>query len=259
MYRRLLLPLAAAGLLAAPPLQAQDDASGRQPTSCRRERARPPRRRPAEVARDSIRKEIRDAIRQDAREAARAAGVAEPTGMLILVVEDHEAGEGEARHYRSNVSETVRAGVLARAMPRLAEWPRERGPILINFRLDSADVPQPAEGRVVECRPTLANRFAIQRLVQEFADRHPFLTRPVVGDRHSALVKMLLTREGEVAYAMLDRESHDDRLDDFALELVPKMLFTPASVEGKLVDVWITLPINLQVPPEENRRPGFRQ
>ncbi|HEX8697172.1 MAG TPA: hypothetical protein VF746_32430 [Longimicrobium sp.] len=240
---RLLLACAA---LAAAPLSAQE--ARREPENCHRER---PRRDPDEAARDSVRRTIRMAIRDDARESARAAGVAEPSGLILILFDRRAPAEASIRTHRTNVPDSVLAGVLQRALPRLTSWPLERGDsdVALYSRLD-ADIP-PDSGATTECEPGLANRTAIARLIGRYA-----LTLPPTGNRETTHLKMLLTRDGEIAYAEVDRPSREPRLDAYLLSLVPRMEFTPAAVDGKTVDVWVTLPLTVVAPdPPRYSRP----
>jgi hypothetical protein len=252
--------LLACALLAAAPLAAQ---SGPEPENCRRERDRRPRReraeRPEEAARDSVRRAIRVAIQEDARESARAAGVAEPSGLLLIIFDPRAPADASIRTHRTNVPDTVLAGVLRRALPRLTSWPLERGDpdIALHFRLDR-DVP-PDSGATVECVPGLENRAAIARLISEHARNNPSLSWPA-GNRETTRLKMLLTRDAEIAYVEVDRSSGDPRLDAYFVSLVPRMEFTPAAVDGRTVDVWVTLPMTLVTPePPRDSRDPFRR
>ena len=242
--------LLACAVLAAAPLAAQQ--ARLEPENCRRERPR--RQRPEEAWRDSVRRAIRVAIREDARESARAAGVAEPSGLLLIFFDSRAPASATFRTYRSTVPDTVFAGVLQRALPRLDAWPLERDPDFeLHFRLD-ADVP-PDSGATVECAPGLANRTALVRIISEYSR-----TLPPRGNSETTRLKMLLTRDAEIAYVEVERSSGDPRLDAYFVSLVPRMQFTPAAVDGRTVDMWVTLPMTLVTPePPRDSRDPFRR
>ncbi len=243
----------AAGTLAAAPQEAQRLAS-----NCKRERVRPEweqrdRRRPAELALDSVKAEIRKEIEREARAAARAAGVEAPEGIFLVLYEPGKPEETGFRAWRSNVPPPVLQEVLERSLPRLAALP-EREPARLDVRLDSvAPAVDSTATHMVECVPELANRDEVSRLIQMFAGQSGDLlsgSRP----RRSTVVLMLLSREGEVAYTEVQRSSGEPRLDAYAISLVDRMRFRPAAINGQNVDAWITLPVTLQA--HDPRRQG---
>lgn len=258
MTRHFIFLAMATGVLAAAPLEAQRE---RLASNCKRERVRPEserrdRRRPEERARDSLKVEIRREIKEDARAAARAAGVESPEGIFLVIYDKRRPEEAGFRAWRSNVPHAVLSDVLKRALPRLAEWP-DREPVHLNLRLDS--IPRARDStatHVIECVPELANRDEINQLMRMFAGQSGDLLTPS-RPRHSTEVLMLLSREGEVAYAEVKKSSGEYRLDSYAISLVDRMRFRPASVDGHAVDVWVTLPVSLVAPPSPRRDTAF--
>jgi|GEM_PF-1932264 len=256
MCSRLLVLALAAASLAAAPLHAQRE---RLASNCKRSRVRAEerdRRSAADRERDSTQARIRRAIREDARAAARAAGVAAPEGMLLFVFERQSPGGAELRTWRSNVPEEVLPGIRERALPALAEWPGRGLSVVVSMRLDSAaPAPDSTPGFLVECVPTLDNRPEISRRINEFASQNSDLLVAQTS-RPTVRVKMLLAREGEVAYAEIDQSSGQPRLDLYASQLVREMRFKPAAVNGRPVDVWVTLPLTLANAPTIGRDRG---
>lgn len=245
--RLLLLPLAALTLAAAP-LHAQRE---RLAPGCKRERVRAEprdRRTAAERERDSTQQRIRTAILEDARATARSAGIAAPEGLLLVTFERQKPAGAAFHGWRSNVPDDVFSGVRERALPALAEWPGQELSVVLSLRLDSVGPwPEGTPGILVECVPMLENRDEINQLITEFSGQNPDLTRSQAS-RPTTRVRMLLTREGEVAYSLVDASSGHRSMDLYALELTRRMRFRPASVNGQAVDLWIMLPLTMGAP-----------
>lgn len=233
-------------LLCAPALHAQAKADAARtaeplPPGCTRELVRPLRGDDAE--RDSIRQSLRRAVREDAIAAARAAGVAEPAGLFLILFDRRNPATGSFRAYRTNVPTPVLQGVFDRAAARLRAWP-ERGDAAVSVRLDAdAEWADPAPGAVtVECEPLLVNRPEIARLVRQYAEDNAAMAEAM--GRRSLSLEMLLSRDGEVVYADVERPSGDTRLDAFVLSLAPRLRLRVATIDGKPRDTWVTLPIS---------------
>lgn len=121
----------------------------------------------------------------------------------------------------------------------------------MNFRLDALDYP---DEPVVECRPALLDpdRFArdlqiVGRVAASYAGTRSQLRVDV---------RMLVTREGEVAYAEVSRSSSMSALDREVLALAEGLRFHPAAVDDVPVDVWVEQPVLVQIPraQDEQRR-----
>jgi TonB family protein len=253
MYSRLLILGLAAASLAAAPLHAQSE---RLASNCKRSRVRAEerdRRSAADRQRDSARVLIHGAILEDARASARAAGVAAPEGMLLFVFDRQNPGAAELRALWSNVPAEVLPAIRERALPRLAEWPAREASVVISMRLDSAaPAPDSTPGFLVECVPELDNRKEVTRLLSDFASQN----RDLLAGRATpptTRMKMLVSREGEVAYAEIDRSSGQARLDLYAAQVARQMRFRPAAVNGRPVDVWVVLPVSIASPPATAR------
>lgn len=253
MYSRLLILALAAASLAAAPLHAQSE---RLASNCKRSRIRAEerdRRSAADRQRDSSQVLIRKALLEDARVSARAAGVAAPEGMLLFVFDRQNPGAAELRAWRSNLPAEVVSGIRERALPGLAEWPGRELSVVISMRLDSAaPAPDSTPGFLVECVPELDNRREITRMINDFASQNRDLLATQTS-RPTVRVKMLLAREGEVAYAEIDRSSGHPRLDTYAAQLAQQMRFRPAAVNGRPVDVWVMIPLTIATAPATAR------
>lgn len=233
---RVLALLLAAAAAAPAALEAQES-EWRRSNACSRERHREPRRRPAEVRRDSLREHLTAAIRADILRSADQAGLAAEG--LVLAQYDQRTRTGRMWPAQGAVTAAVLAGVYERAQPLLAAYPgAERGDVVVHFRLDSLPLVMPRVGDVVlECRPDVTNPGEVRRMIQDFARRGP------ASSPSPAKVRALVARDGQVVFMELARSSGSTRVDAFALELFETMRFAPASINGVPVDVWVEQPV----------------
>ncbi|HEU4884625.1 MAG TPA: TonB family protein [Longimicrobium sp.] len=232
MRARRWLPLVLALSLAAP-AAAQDGCSATSRS--------PARRRPAEVARETLRSAIKDSIRTELLDVARTAGVAQPAGIVFAQLDRRGGTASRVWSFRSNVADSLSSAVIARHAPLLARWPdRDR---LMHFRLDRVDIP---DSIAVECMPRVLNGAEFQgemtRIVMNQAVVSP-LTRQI-----TMRVRMLVTRDGEVAYADLTRRSGRVGMDEEVLQAAQRLRFRPARVDEHPVEVWVEQPIVLATP-----------
>ncbi|HEX7239431.1 MAG TPA: TonB family protein [Longimicrobiaceae bacterium] len=236
-------------LACSAPLAAQGAGGGPLPPGCSRtKQERPAKRpRPAEARKDSIRHSIRTAIREDLRASARSAGVAEPRGVVIIST-DRRRTEVEARRFRSNLPDSIAPAVAVRALPALRSWP-DPGAAYLYFRLDTLPTPQDT---TYECAPDIADRKAVSDQLTAFARQELAPGRPSSGSLTNH-VRMLVTREGEVADVELARSSGSVRFDSYVLAIASGFRFRPGVSGGTPVDVLVTLPITAVLPGE---RPG---
>lgn len=232
MNARLWIPVAL-GLAAAAPAAAQVGCQAAPP----RPTGRP---RPAEAARDSLRWAIRDSVLTDLRDAARAAGVAEPAGIVFAELRNRRTGEARVWSFRSNVDESVARAVFARRAPLLARLARSEN--LIHLRLDEVEPPDTV---TVECMPRVLNVQQFQEDLRRISARRS--ATPGGPARVALSVKMLVTRDGEVAYAELSRRSADGDVDRAVLEAARRLRFHPAQIEDVPVDVWVEQAVQVLV------------
>ncbi|HYH82388.1 MAG TPA: TonB family protein [Longimicrobium sp.] len=68
------------------------------------------------------------------------------------------------------------------------------------------------------------------------------------GQRFHGTVRMVLTRNGAIAGARVERSTGSTRLDEGIITAVRKIRIRPAMVGGRPVDVWISLPLVLEMP-----------
>jgi TonB family protein len=224
---------------AASPAGAQQSAA--LPANCQAVR---PDERPGEAALDSIRSEraIRGDVEDELRAAAREAGITEPRG--IVFAEPPATGTGAARvwSYRSNVPDALVRSVVARHAQAVAQWSARNG--TMNLRLDHLGAPDTVTR---QCTPVLLNENLLVRELRRITtSESPEGARPV--RRVTLHMRMLVTRDGEVAYASLRRPSIRRDVDRELLQLARRLRFSPAKIEDVPIDVWVEQPMELDMP-----------
>jgi TonB family protein len=224
--------LCAAALLgAAPALHAQ----------CTWEPGRPRGRREAHD--DSVYKAAGKANRAAIRSALQAAGVSEPTG-LVIVTTHRDGAPPVLRAFDVNFPTSALASALPAVVERLKELPaRQNERVAAVVRLDTTALPPArADGRRRACEPRLLNRELVVNEVRRWATSAPDAERST----SAVMVGLALSRDGRVLYSEVSRSSGSQPLDQFALDLVRRLNFRPASLDGVNRDVWAVLPITVQ-------------
>lgn len=240
MRHRALL-LTACALVAATPLDGQ---SSRCQTTRRSEAyARASRQSAADSVRDAQRARMQDTLTARILAAAREAGIADPAGLVVL-----ERGRGgiEITAHGSTVPDLLLRGVVEREAALLA--PLQGRDRVVHLRLDPLGRTDLADSAaVVECRPDLAELPALRRDLAILASREDPL--PTGSNPRVVIhVRMLVSREGSVAYAELSRRGYRPSLNTGVLRLAREQRFVPATVAGVPVDVWVELPFHLVMP-----------
>lgn len=216
--------------------------------TCQFAKDEPPRRRSAaEAARDSLKSAIRDTLRTELLQAVRAAGVAQPAGIVFVQRTNRRTGEARVWSFRANVADSVSLPVVARRAALLARWPERDA--LLNFRLDPTDVPDDA---TLECMPALADPRQFSRELGEAT--RGIRPEPGAGPRFQLSIRMLVTRDGEVAYAELSRPTARGEIDRAVLQVAQRLRFVPADVDGVRYDVWVEQPVTIYVHAEQRER-----
>ena len=239
--------IAAAALLAAVPAPAQQQSMA----GCQAIGTRPLNRR---AAADSVRlaaqRVVLDSLKSAVLDAARQSGVAQPEGLVILEVRGPRPERTEIHLWRANVSDAVVRGVLASRGPLLATLPQRE--TTLHFRLSYPSRDGARGDSLMEClpRPTDLSQF-VQEITRASQSQPPL---PAGSNPNTTLqVRMLVSREGEVAHARLSRRTHQPSLDAAILAAARRLRFVPASVGGAPVDVWVEQPVHLQVEVEPRR------
>jgi TonB family protein len=228
------------------PAAAQNNA-WRANEQCRQEPHRIVRRSRAEVRRDSLSDHARDVIRQNLLDAAaRSGGRAEG---VAIVQYDVRARTGRMWMAQGTLPDEALQAAFARAEPLLLTYPARRGKVLFHIRLNPVHMDSLRVGEMVtECRPQVRNTPEIQQMFNEFGSRNStlFSSRP-------AHVRALISRDGEVLFSEIARSSGTRRMDEFALQMFARMRFSPPSVNGVAMDVWVEQPFAMQGPPPRSR------
>ncbi|MBB4638831.1 hypothetical protein [Longimicrobium terrae] len=241
-YRLLLLSSLAFAAAAPGAASAQDSQLPLEP-GCVRERmparrARPDRRRPEEIRRDSTNKSIRDTVQARIMEAARQAGVAEPYGDLVVEFVNHQTGATRA-FVDANVAGDVVQGVLDQAAPLLATLPVEDEYFVVS--LPQRTEPPLAPGtEYIECPPVPVNGPAVRAAFQQL-----MLANPGMDGAMNLRLRFLVSRNGHVLYSYLSRGSVDPQVKPAFVELARLYVFRPATVNYEPVNVWTEQPLSL--------------
>jgi TonB family protein len=103
------------------------------------------------------------------------------------------------------------------------------------IRIDG-DYPAMTPGRR-HCRPELSNPDVLSEMMQAVLERHP-----EAGTHDQAVVKratmrLVVTREGRVAYAEVDRPTGDAFIDPQLEGIAMRLRFNPATLDGQPFDV----------------------
>jgi len=228
--------LLAGMLAAAAPLHAQVSASPPQTAAPTQPPVSPQTHAPAAVRpaqRDSAQMALRQRFAADVLAAARAAGT--PAGLVVLATD--ATGRTELKLARASVSEAALAPAVDRVRDELKAFAAAE-PLVWHVRLDPV-APAPG-GRVTQ--PVIANpretRAQINRFVaQNFAG----IFRGRRGLRVD--LQLVVSRDGEVAYARVARSSGNPVVDAAALQIAPSMRFTPARVGTQPVDTRMAFPL----------------
>ncbi|HYW09496.1 MAG TPA: energy transducer TonB [Longimicrobium sp.] len=226
-------PLAAlaAALLAASPLHAQSAPECRRPEP---RGSRAERRASADSLR-AAREAAQVAMIEGITSAVRAAGVAEPKG--IVVVDVDSAGKPYIHPLDINFPVEVLQSVAPRLLAQAASVPGVTlGCNGVYLRLDPLPLPTRARDRA-EVRPRLKNVDELRAVMKSW-DRH---NRGAAG--LTTVVEGYITREGYPAHPRVLDSSGVLAMDEAALAIFGMLRFHPASIGGVPVDVVVRLPI----------------
>jgi TonB family protein len=241
--------LVAAALVAAAPAQAQRGGSRCSVTTRSTDR-RP--QNPADSTRAVLRQMVVDSVESDVGAAARQAGIAQPAGLVVMVIRGRAPERAEIHTHEANVGADIVRAALARRAPLLAALPEHE--TTLHFRLDPLPTPPGDTLRVEECVPRVANVDRFRREIQDIERREPPV--PGVMPRTTVHVRMLVSRDGEVAFATVTRRSGNPAVERRVLEATGALRFQPATVNGTPMDVWVELPVQLELQgPSTSRRP----
>jgi TonB family protein len=173
------------------------------------------------------RTELRDRI----QEVLRAHG--QPVGGLLLVDVDG-ARQGKVMFIDAPLADSTRRAATALVAAHLETLPAGR-PYQALVRID-ADYPAMTPGRV-HCRPELANADSLSAMIQAVLARHPEAGTHAQLVQKRAAVRMVVTREGRVAYVEVDQPTGDAFIDQNVEAIAMRLRFNPATLDGDPFDV----------------------
>jgi hypothetical protein len=188
--------------------------------------------RPGDAEKRALHAAIVDSLRTEIDAAARAAGVAEPVGIVVVQIYDRGTGAAEATTFQANVPDAAVTPIVAGRAALLARWPERSGSL--HVRLDG---PHPPAEPQTECMPTPLNAGVFSReLSRIFRDARP------VAAREQMMVRMLVSREGEVIFATVTGRG-PGATTRAVVQAAHQLRFRPATIDGVPVDVWVDQPI----------------
>lgn len=179
-----------------------------------------------------------DEMRRELRAILRGHGQPEQ-GLLMVDVDPTR--RGRLLFMEADIPDTTRAAVLAHVAEYLQGLPGG-GRYQALVRMD-ATYPAVVPG-VRQCRPEVVSWTEFSDAVGEVQLAHPAAGRhrgaPL---RQQAVVLLVVTRDGHVAYAEVVATSGDEYLDTSAVEVAKLLRFDPASLDEVPIDVRIRFPL----------------
>lgn len=247
MRSRLWFPMVLC-LAAGAPAYAQ--AAGSLPANCEAagsEAAQQPRYSQAQLDSQEVVRNARNALREDLRTAARAAGIAEPVGLIFVERNERRPGAARVWSFRSNVPDALSRTVMARNAEPLARLGGRDRPIHVRVDESAATL----DSVTYECRPVLLDPDQLVRaLTRIIADSSSFPSRRPGSEMRPATLHlvMLVTQDGYVAHAELKRSTRHRNLERELLQVARRLRFRPATIENVPMDVWVEQPVGVLVP-----------
>lgn len=217
---RRIIPLALCFLAAAPAVRAQ----AAPPARC----AAIPDSLPGPTERQiAERNELRDQIQG----ALRAHG--QPVGGLLLVDVD-STRRGKLLFMEASLPDSTRQAAMALVASYLETLHSGRAYQAL-IRIDGG-YPAMTPGRM-HCRPELANPDSLSSMMQAVLRRHPENGRHAQAVVKRAALRMVVTREGRVAYVEVVTPTGDEFLDQNVEAIAMRLRFRPATLDGEPFDV----------------------
>lgn len=151
----------------------------------------------------------------------------------------------------ASYAEPVMAALRASVRPQ-APFAR---PHLVWVRVVTGPQARVDTPQMVETQPMLVNRGEVARAVDRATAQHTRRLQSMPIRRYVVTVKFRIQTDGtpDHASATVLHSSGDSRLDAASLDVVPRMRFRPATIEGMPVRVWVTVPITFEIPAERPR------
>lgn len=193
--------------------------------------------RPQQIAE---RNELRDSLLA----VASRHGVAEPTGLLFVLV-DSIRRTGRVLYLETNLPEAAVHESTRQMETYVSSLPQGRGYQAL-VRVDRPYVP-PRAG-LNHCGPELKNQNQLLEMTARVAHSHPKKLTPESPGEKTAYVRLVVDHEGNVAYVDVDRPTGDEYLDGLTPEVASRLKFLPPTLDGVPFDSRIRFSITYSVP-----------
>ena len=173
------------------------------------------------------RTELRDQIQTVLRaHGAPAAG--------LLMVDVDSTRRGKVLFMDTDLADSTRRAAMSLVADYLSTLAAGR-PYQALIRIDG-EYPAMTAGRR-HCRPELANPDSLSGMMQAVLARHPEAGRHQNAVTRRATVRMVVTREGRVAYVEVERPTGDAFIDQNVEAIAYRLRFRPATLDGTPFDV----------------------
>ncbi|MBW3569938.1 MAG: energy transducer TonB [Gemmatimonadetes bacterium] len=173
----------------------------------------------------------RNELREQIQAVLRAHG--QPVRGLLMVDVD-STRRGKVLFMEADLPDTTRRAAIAPVADYLATLAAGQGYQAL-IRIDG-EYPAMTPGRL-HCRPELANPDSLSGMMQAVLARHPEAGRHREAVAKRATVRMVVTRDGRVAYAEVERPTGDAFLDQNVEAIAMRLRFRPATLDGEPFDV----------------------
>jgi TonB family protein len=157
----------------------------------------------------------------------------QPERGLLLVDVDAER-HGKLLFMEADLPDSTRHAVNA-VVTTYLETLRAGRPYTALIRIDGA-YPAMTPGRQ-HCRPELANADSLTAMMQGVLRLHPEAGQHAQPVTRRAAVRLVVTREGRVAYAEVDQPTGDAFIDPNLEAIAMRLRFNPATLDGDPFDV----------------------
>jgi hypothetical protein len=198
---------------------------------------------PEGASAEAVRRGLAEAVRSDVADAARAAGIAEPRG-LLLVMMDREGRRPVLRLFGGELPESVTVGVMPRVRELIAEERgRRRDRVRLMVRLEEPDTACADRSPIsaAALQPEEA-RSRLLRLIEYGRTRRPGVNQ--------VLIWLAVDRQGQVVYSEVERADGEIVPHERISYLTQGSWTSVASREGVPVDSFIRIETELCTPGE---------
>ncbi len=187
-------------------------------------------------------------IRTAFREAMAAQGIA-TSDALLLLTRPQRGTPVQVRVLEGTVPPPVLAALDSVVQNQVGAWstPTVNEMLRPEEELDFSD-------SVTVVLPDLRNRGTLAMSLTRYLERHPELGLP--GQMISLEVHALVSRTGAVPHVEMMRSSGKVQIDQEVMAILRRMRVRPARVGNRPVDVWISLPVVMEIPKPASPQPS---